>query len=87
MKQKPQKRRKIPAHDNEDTEEEEVTQTIYNSAEARLAFRILTEGMEEEQEEVEEETQDSEYDGYYSDEDDIALIVQFVEPRASITDS
>ena len=43
--------------------------------------------MEEEQEEVEEETQDSEYDGYYSDEDDIALIVQFVEPRASITDS
>ena len=40
---------------NEDSEEEEVKPTIYNSAEERRKFYLLTIGMEEEFEEVEEE--------------------------------
>ena len=39
-KPSPQRRRKVPVYVDEDSEEEEVKETIYNSAAARLAFRL-----------------------------------------------
>ena len=67
-KNKKTQTQKIPdSFVNEDSEEEEVKPTIYNSAEERRKFYLLTIGMEEEFEEVEEEIQDSEYDGYSGD--------------------
>jgi hypothetical protein len=49
---------------------EDVPCSIYNCAEARLQFRILVEGMEEEQEEEESEPQIPDYDEYNWEEDD-----------------
>ncbi len=49
---------------------EYVPCSIYNCAEARLQFRILVEGMEEEQEEEESEPQIPDYEEYDWDEDD-----------------